>query len=201
MTTEIYLDGVRIEYEDAAGDSTVKDLVDVVEKELLRAGRCIREIWMDGEMAPEWRSETVLGERISKHRELNIKTVSIEALALDGIDIIREYLRFINENIPSCSTDLRMGRPSADKLLAAIFEGLVEVMKTADALNVGAGRCRLDLFGEDPSGCFKLLAERLEELNAARLSGDAVLTGDILEYELVPLITDMAHRVFGRRCA
>ncbi len=196
MTTDIYLDGEKLEYEDAGGDSTVKELVEALEKELHGVRRCITEIWVNGENVAEWMSEAVLGKRISEHSELKLKTASVEALALEGIDILHEYIRFIKENITSCSTDLRMGRPSAESLFAAIFEGLVEVLKTAEALTRGAGRYRIDLFKEAPAVFYKPLMERLDELNSARSARDTVLMADILEHELVPLITGMEEKVF-----
>lgn len=201
MMTDIYLDGEKIEYEDAGGDSTVKELVEVLEKELHGLRRCVTEIWVNGENVAGRMSETVPGKRISECSELKLKTVPVEALALEGIEILHEYIRFIKENISSCSTDLRMGRPSAGSLFAAIFEGLVEVLKTSVALTGGADRYRIDLFREDPSVFYKPLMERLEELDSARSAKDPVLMADILEYELVPLITGMEEKVFSHHCA
>lgn len=201
MTTDIYLDGEKLEYEDTKGDATLKELVEVLEKELHGVRRCITEIWVNGENVAEWMSESVLGKRISEHSELKLKTVQVEALALEGIDMLHEYIRFIKENISSCSADLRMGRPSAESLLSAIFDGLVEVLKTAVALTRGASRYRIDLFREDPAVFYKPLMERLEELDSARSARDTVLMADILEYELVPLITGMEEKAFSRHCA
>jgi hypothetical protein len=86
-------------------------------------------------------------------------------------------------------------------LFSAIFEGLAEVLKTAVALTRGAGRYRIDLFREDPSVFYKPLMERLEELDSARSAKDTVLMADILEYELVPLITGLEEKAFSRHCA
>jgi len=200
MTTEIFLDGTKIEYEDAGGDSTVDELIEVLEKELLCAGRCIKEVWIDGAIVTDWRDQSVALDLLSKRSEVKLKTISVDSLATQGVLILHDYLRFINENIPSCTADLRLGRPSAEKLFAAIFEGLVEVLKTADALIGAGGARRIDLFRGDPAVYFKPLMERLEELSEARSSKDMILMADILEHELVPYIVKMEEAVSGVRC-
>ncbi|HXI10428.1 MAG TPA: hypothetical protein VNK06_06435 [Thermodesulfobacteriota bacterium] len=191
MTAEIYLDGTRLECEDETGDSTVKDLVEALEKELGAAGRCIMEMRKNGEVVPEWRTVDVLGERLSGCSELRLTTVSVDDLACEGMEILQEYLRFIAENASSCSEDLRMGRSSAVERFSLIFEGLAEVVKTVEALAGGAGRHGTALFGEDPAVYLRPMIDRLEEVNAARSSGDTVVAADILEYEVVPLVTKM----------
>ncbi|MBI5587671.1 MAG: hypothetical protein HY889_04810 [Deltaproteobacteria bacterium] len=201
MMTDIYLDGKKLDVEDAEGTSTVKELVDALEKELLELRLCIMDMRVNGERLSEWRNDPILHKPISEYSDFRFTTVQVEVLAHGGVETLREYIRFIQDNIPACSTDLRMGRKSAEGLFASVFEGLIEVLKTMDALTKGVGRYDIDLFKQTPAVYCKSLMERLEELNSARSSNDMVLMADILEYELAPLITEMEEKVFRRHTA
>lgn len=201
MMTEIYLDGKKLDVEDAEGTSTVKELVDALEKELLELRLCIMDMRVNGERLSGWRDDPILHKPISEYSDFRFTTVHVEALGYCGMETLKEYIRYIRDNIPACSTDLRMGRKSAEGLFESIFEGLIEILKTMDALTRGVGRYDIDLFKETPAACCKSIMERLEGLNSARSSNDMVLTADILEYELAPLVAEMEERAFRRHTA
>lgn len=201
MTTEIYLDGGRLEFEDTAGDSPVRELVELLERELSQLNRCILEVSVDGERVAEWRSDKVLARPLSGCSSLSFTTVPVEKLALDGMDTLREYMGVIRENIVACAMELRMGRPAAGLLMGSVFDGLIEVVRTAEAVAGAGARYGLELFGAGVDRYFGPLAGRLEELDSARTSEDTVAMADILEYEIGPLVTEMEERLFNRRAA
>lgn len=193
---EVYLDGVRLEFEDRGSRSTIKELIDAIEKDLTGLRRFVMELWIDGEMLQEWRGSTVLNRPLSIYSDFNLKTASMEEVALEGLDLVQEYLKVTRENLDACISELRVGSGNSDALMSSVFDGFVEIVKTVDALARGGEKYRMDLFRESPAHYFNPVIRGLEALRDARDSRDTVAAADVLEYELRPLLVEMDEHLF-----
>jgi len=194
--TEVYLDGVRLEFEDTGSSSTIKDLIETIEKDLSGLRRFVMELWIDGEMLQEWRGSRVLNRPMSTYSDFKLKTASMEEVALEGLDLVQEYMKVTKENIDAAVNDLRVGNGRADAVMSSVFDGFVEIVKTIDALARGGERYRMDLFRENPSAYFNHVIRGLEDLKEAGESRDTITAADILEYELKPLLEEMEGNLF-----
>ena len=196
VMTEVYLDGVRLEFEDSGSGSTIKELIETIENDLSGLRRFVMELWIDGEMLQEWRGSRVLNRPISIYSDYKLKTASMEEVALEGLDLVQEYMKVTRENIDACVNDLRVGNGRADAVMSSVFDGFVEIVKTIDALARGGERYRMDLFRENPAAYFNPVIRGLEELREASDGGDSITAADILEYELKPLLEEMEGNLF-----
>lgn len=194
--TQVYLDGVRLEFEDRGKRSTIKELIDTIEKDLANLRRFVMELWIDGEMLQEWRGSTVLNRPLSIYSDFVLKTASMEEVALEGLDLVQEYIKVTRENVDACIADLRIGNTRADAMLSSVFDGFVEIVKTLDALARGGEKYSMDLFKENPGIYFNPIIRGLEAIREAREGRDSVAAADILEYELKPIIEDMDESLF-----
>ncbi len=194
---EVTLDGEKLDFDDSENDSTVGELLKAVEKELKPLRRFIQDIRLDGQPAPEWRTAAGLRSLIYKFSEISIETGSVEAAALEGLDTVEGYIKVIKEEINACVRDSRVGNPEAEKRFNSLFEGLVEVVKTIEALSGCADAFDIKLFRENPENFYLPLLKNLEALKDARNSGDPVLVADMLEYELTPFLDGMESRIFS----
>lgn len=194
--TQVYLDGVRLEFEDRGNRSTIKELIETIENDLANLRRFVMELWIDGEMLQEWRGSTVLNRPLSIYTDFKLKTASMEEVALEGLDLVQEYIKVTRENVDACIADLRIGNGRADALLSSVFDGFVEIVKTLDALARGGEKYSMDLFKENPGIYFNPIIRGLEAIREAREGRDSVAAADILEYELKPIIEDMDESLF-----
>ena len=194
--TEVYLDGVRLEFEDSGSGSTIKELIDTIENDLSGLRRFVMELWIDGEMLQEWRGSRVLNRPLSIYNDFKLKTASMEEVALEGLDLVQEYIKVTRDNIDACVKDLRVGNGRADAVLSSVFDGFVEIVKTIDALARGGEKYRRDLFRENPATYFNPVIRGLDELREASESRDSITAADVLEYELKPLLEEMDSNLF-----
>ena len=194
--TEVYLDGVRLEFEDSGSGSTIKELIDTIENDLSGLRRFVMELWIDGEMLQEWRGSRVLNRPLSIYNDFKLKTASMEEVALEGLDLVQEYIKVTRDNIDACVNDLRVGNGRADAVLSSVFDGFVEIVKTIDALARGGEKYRMDLFRENPATYFNPVIRGLDELREASESRDSITAADVLEYELKPLLEEMDSNLF-----
>jgi hypothetical protein len=193
---QVYLDGTKLEFEDRGNRSTIKELIDTIEQDLAGLRRFVMELWIDGEMLQEWRGSQVLSRPLSIYSDFKLKTASMEEVALEGLDLVQEYIKVTKENTDACVKDLRVGNGRADALLSSVFDGFIEIVKTVDALARGGERYSMDLFRENPGQYFNPVIRGLEELREARDARDSVAAADILEYELKPLLEEMEENLF-----
>ncbi|MBI5643158.1 MAG: hypothetical protein HY954_06755 [Deltaproteobacteria bacterium] len=194
----VHLDDIKVEFEDKEKSATVGELVDALEKELMSIKRFIMEISIDGEDVPEWRGSAAMSKKISVHGEIRLKTASIEDMASVGLETVKEYINVIKDNMDACVRDLRVGsEKTADTAFLSIFEGVVEVVKTMDALSHGTARYKMDLFKKNPLEYYVALHQKLETIKNIKLSGDTVLLADVLEYELKPLLEEIEENIFN----
>lgn len=194
--TEVYLDDVRLDFEDSGRSSTIGELIDVVERDLTSHRRFVMELWVNGERLSGWRASAVLKRPISVYSDFKLKTASMEEVALEGLDLAQEYLRVTRDNVALCVNDIRTGNNRAAAAFASVFDGLVEVVKTIDALAKGGEKYRMDLFNENPAGYFSPIVRFLETMKEARDSGDHITLADLLEYELQPFLEEMEEKMF-----
>lgn len=195
--TQVYLDGIRLDFEDKGNDSTIGELIDAVERDLTGNRRFVMELWVDGERLSEWRGSKVLKRPISGYEDFKLNTASMEEVALEGLDLVQEYIRVTRDNVPLCVGELRVGGSTrADSAFASIFDGLVEILRTMDALARGGEKYNMDLFMENPASYFNAIMRCLEEMKQAKENGDSVLLADLLEYELQPFLEAMEERIF-----
>jgi len=194
--TEVYLDGVRLEFEDSGSGSTIKELIETIENDLSGLRRFVMELWIDGEMLQEWRGSRVLHRPLSIYNDFKLKTASMEEVALEGLDLVQEYIKVTRDNIDACVKDLRVGNGRADAILSSVFDGFVEIVKTIDALARGGEKYRMDLFRENPATYFNPVIRGLDELREASESRDSITAADVLEYELKPLLEEMDSNLF-----
>lgn len=190
MNTEIYIDGARLDFEDTGRDSTIRDLVRAMEKELKPLRRYVSALSADGEPIAEWRSGTGLERPVLDCSEISLHTASFDEAALGGLDIIRRYVSLISENAAVCVSSLRRGGPAGEKL-SSIVEGAVEVIRTVEALSIGGNAYDIDLFKESPAECCGSMVRAIESLKEAGDRMDSVSMADMLEYELVPAVNEL----------
>lgn len=193
---EVYLDGAKIDFVDTQNDSTVGELVNAIEQEMRDLRRFVLELWVDGQKLEDTGKGELLKEPISHFNDVEFKTVSIENLALEGVDMVQEYISVIKENIGDCVESINLGRSNVDVILASILEGVVEVVKTIDALIKGVEKYKIALFKENPVAYYKPLMEFLEDVTDAINAGDTVLVADTLDYELKPFLEKMEDSLF-----
>ncbi len=194
--TEVYVDGVKLDFEDTENNSTIAELVAAVEKELTGIRRYVDALFIDGQAVEDegltegWRGSARMSMPICEAAAIKLQTAGLDEMALKGLETIKEHAGVICTNIRVCADSLRRGLPVGEGV-ASIVESSVEVVKTAEALSKAAASYGLELFRSDPSQCCRSLIEKLDSLSAAASNGDHVALADILEYELAPLLEGM----------
>src|SRR3989304_6004276 len=123
MVPHVYLDGIELDFEDRGNRSTIGELIEAGENALPGARRFVMELWVDGERLPEWRGSTVLKRPLAVYNDFKLKTASMEVVALEGLDLLQEYLRVTRDNVPLCVSELRIGGARGDASFSAIFDG------------------------------------------------------------------------------
>ncbi len=194
--TEVYLDDTKLDYEDTEKDSTVGDLVAEIEKELKEHRRFIFELRIDGTVREDWRESALLEEKLINFSELRVTSISVESVALEGIDVLRQSFKLIAENIVECVQSVRQSGNLDNSLLASVSERLTEAVKTLNELRKGAVGYDMKLFRQDPANFYKPVLDCLEAMGSARESGDSVLLADVLEHELAPLVGEILSGLF-----
>lgn len=196
--TDVFIDDIRIDFEDPGADSTVGELMSVLDTEMKGARRFLKEISIDGERFSD--RGAVSGRPVSDCVEIKIKTDSFDRFTLEILEMLNEYIKIINVNTDSCVKELRL-KGSYEAVFSSIVEGLIEITKTIDALISGAGTFNIRVFEEAPEAYYEEILRVLEALKAARDSGDTVLLADILEYEVAPLLKGMEEKLLKQRSA
>jgi hypothetical protein len=194
--TEVYLDDIKLDYEDTEKDSTVGDFVAEIEKELKSHRSFIFELRVEGELREDWRGSPLLEEKLINFKELRITSVSIESVALKGLDILQQSFELMAENIVKCVQSVRQSGNLDNPLITSVTGGLTEAVKTMNELRKGAGGYDMALFRQDPANFYKPVLDCLEAINEARGSGDSVLLADVFEHELAPLVDGILSALF-----
>jgi len=197
---EIYLNGVRLDFEDTENDSTVGDLVAVVEKDLKGSRAVITAASIDGTGVEDFRTDSVLKRLLFACREVRLTASTFDASAIEGLNVLKEYMAVTRDNIASCVKEIRLGKVGGEGF-NSVFQALVEIIRTMDALFKWSGKHNLGMFKENPEEYYRLLVKHLESIKAVRDAGDMVSIADILEYEVAPVINEMEEKVFNHGSA
>ncbi|MBI5827502.1 MAG: hypothetical protein HZB22_07245 [Deltaproteobacteria bacterium] len=193
---DIYLNGLRLDFEDTGNDSTVGDLVTAVEKDLKGSKAFISALSIDGAPMEDFRLDSVLERGLSECREVRLSASTFEASALEGLNILKEYMMVTRENIAPCVHEIRLGGAGGGGF-NSILQALVEIIKTMNALFIWSSKHNLSIFKENPEQYYGRLLKHLESVRAARDTGDMVSIADILEYEIAPVLEGMEKDIFN----
>jgi len=192
--TEVYLDDIRLDFEDTDGTATLADLTGGVEEQLKGLKRLIIEVDADGEVHTDWKERDLLSRRLKDFSVLRLKTVSTDTVVLQGLSTVREYIDMVGEAISGGVDDIRLGRSGTAETLSATFDGLLEIVRTLEAIARGGGG-QGGIPAGDLAGICAPLIGHMEELSGARASGDSVLVADLLEYEIAPFLDELRERL------
>lgn len=193
---DVFLDGARVDYVDTSNDSTIGELMVAIEARLVDRRRFILELWVDGKKLDDCRKTELLSHPIAEHTDFEFKTVSIETLALEGVDMVQKYIHNIRDSAIECVRSIRLEDGDPDAPLSSVIESLVDIVKTMDALTKGVEKYRIALFRESPLRYFNpmlKLADRLADLST---SGEHRAVAEHLDYEVVPMMNEMERTLF-----
>ncbi|MBI5811026.1 MAG: hypothetical protein HZB21_07565 [Deltaproteobacteria bacterium] len=193
--TDVFIDDMKLDFEDTENDVTVGELISAIEKDIKAARRFIRDVSADGESLSG--TGAFSKYKVSGYKEIRIKTTPFGQFALESHETIHEYVRHITDSIKSCISVVR-GKGSYEDAFTNIFEGLIEITKTMDALSTGSRAYNIEIFKDDPARYYEEILKNIEALKGARDADDTVLLADILEYETIPLLERMEEKLFGR---
>lgn len=192
---DVYLDGAALDLS-YGPQTSVGELVSGLEKELIALKRVIRALTIDGCIIDDWRQSPVLGEPLASCRDCSFVSASIESAVLEGVCVLREYVGQLKENAGAGARAYRTASCEAGAIFSSVFDGLMEVVKTMEALSGGASGKYAGGFMQDPSEHYARMMLILEELNDANASGDAIHMADLLEHELAPFLFTIEKKLF-----
>ncbi len=193
---DVFLDGARVDYIDTSNDATVGELMVAIEARLVNVRRFILELWVDGTKLDDCRKAELMAEPIAEHTDFEFKTVSIETLALEGVDMVQRYISTIRDNAVECVRGIRLDDGDTDSALGNVMESLVDIVKTMDALTKGVEKYRITLFRESPLRYFNPLLKHADRIADMSTTGDLRAVADHLDYEVVPLMNEMEKTLF-----
>lgn len=186
---DLYIDDNIIEYEDTEDNSTIGDFVKEVEKELFDVKQLIVGIEVDGDPADDIYANELLESPVADHKEVRLATAPLKILLDEGIKVCNQYIPHIKGAINVIIEGLRAGKNDESfALMPGLFDSLNEFVRTLAVINSNVVRFNLPLFKESPTEHYEGLVGHLDEMLAARDSGDLILVGDLLDYEITPII-------------
>lgn len=187
--TELYIDDNIIEYEDTDNNSTIGDFIREVEGQLSGVKQLIVAIEVDGDVQEDLYSKELLDIPVADRKEIRLSTAPLKALLEVGINTCNEYIVHIKGAIVVIVDALRAGKnDEVFKLLPGLFESLNEVIKTLAVINANVVRYNLEIFKDSPTSYYDALVVHLGELLSAKDSDDLILVGDLLDYEILPIV-------------
>ena len=187
--TELYIDDNKIEYEDTDNNSTIGDFIKEVENQLTEVKQLIVGIEVDGNVKEDMHSHDLLNTPVAEHTEIRLSTAPLKALLEIGIDTCNEYIPHIKGAINVITEALRMGNnEQVHKLMPGLFDSLNELVRTLALINSNVVRYNLDIFKDSPTAYYDALVKHLGEMLSASDSGDLILVGDLLDYEILPIV-------------
>ena len=193
---KVYLDDVELKFEDTENNSTIGELVRLLEGEMALHKRFVHQLWIEGKRMDMWREEKILEQPISAYEELRFVSADYNVLFAEAIYVIKEYIATVKENIDEISRKIRVGDISIDEYLAAIFTHINEIVRTISAIKRSKVFHHTELFREDPEKYYPELLKIMEELKDIFEQKDIVLLADTFEYELLPFLDRMGSSIF-----
>ena len=187
--TNLYIDDNLIEFEDTDNNSTIGDLLKEVEGQLFDVKQLIVGLDIDGTSASDMHSDELLASPVAGYKEIRLSTAPLKALLDQGIKVCNQYIPHIKGATAVIIETLRAGKnDEAFKLMPGLFDALSEFVGTLALINTNILRFNLQLFKESPAQHYEGLVSHLGKMLSARDSGDLILVGDLLEYEIMPII-------------
>jgi len=193
---DVFLDGARVDCIDTCSNATIGELMVAIEARLVDNRRFILELWVDGRKLEDCRKEELLSEPIAAHSDFEFKTVSIESLALEGVDMVQRYICTIKDNAAECVRSIRLGEGDTDASLALVMEALVDIVRTMDALTKGVEKYRIAIFKESPARFFNPILKLTDQIADASTSGQMRSVAEYLDYEVMPMMNEMDRTLF-----
>ena len=193
---DVFLDGSRVDYVDTRDDATIGELMVVIEARLSDLRRFILELWIDGRKLDDSQRMEFLSQPISGFTDFEFKTVSIESLALEGVDMVQKYIHTIRDNARECVRGIRLDKGDVEGSLSAVMEAVVDLVKTMDALIKGVEKYSIVLFKESPLRYFNPLLKVIDQMADDSTSGDLRAVAEALDYEVAPLMDEMERTLF-----
>ncbi len=195
--TEIYLNETKLDFTDKDKNANISDLIKELEKELHKQKQIISSVEIDGIKISEWHSKEIGESLLSEKNLIKIQTTTMNEFFLSSLEHSREYLDVIKTNTGNIVKWLRSGAEEFGQfILAKMLDDINEWIKTVSSLNKMAVSEGISLFKEDPSKYYSLILKNMEEIKNAQDNQDMVLLGDILEYEVVPLLEKIGNEMF-----
>ena len=190
--TELYIDDNKIDYEDTDGNSTIGDFVREVEKELFDVKQLIVGIEVDGNPKDDIYAPELLISPVANHKEVRLATAPLKVLLDEGIKLCNQYIPHIKGGIAKIVEALRAGKnDQVEALVPGLFDALNEFVRTLAIINSNVLRFELPLFKASPAEHYEALVGHLSELLTAKEAGDLILVGDLLDYEITPIIISL----------
>lgn len=196
--TEIYLDETKLDFTDKDKNATIFDLIKELEKELHKEKQIIASLEIDGSEISDWHSKEVGGSLLSEKNVIKVHTSAMSEFFLSSLEHSKEYLDTVKSNVENIVKRLRAGNEEfAQFILAKAIDDIKEWVKTVDSINKGAASNNINLFKQDPAKYYSLILKNMEEIKTAQDNQDMVLLGDLLEYEVLPLLEEIEKEMFG----
>ncbi len=192
---DVYLDGAVLDLS-YGPQTSVGELVSGIERELAALDRFIAALTIDGCLLEDWRQSPRLREPLAERKNCSFISASVESAAFDGLCVLQEYIGQLKENAISGARAYRTGSQGAEAIFSSVFDGLMEAVKTMDAVSGFEKGRYAGIFRQDPRGHYGQMLLILEELNDANASGDAIHMADLLEHELAPFLCALEKDIF-----
>lgn len=190
--TELYIDDNLIEYEDTDNNSTIGDFLKEVESQIFDVKQLIVAVEVDGTPALDIHSKELLSSPVGEHKEIKLSTAPLKILLDEGIKVCNQYIPHIKGGVAVIIETLRAGKTEdAFKLTPGLFDSLNEFVGTLAVINSNVNLFDLTLFKESPVEYYESLVSNLTEVLTAKDADDIILVGDLLEYEIMPIIISL----------
>jgi len=171
--------------------NSLDQVIRLVEKDHISGGTIIRQVQIDGRPLIQDASIQSLPDCIANKEKIEIFTGTLHEVALDSIQEAVAYLERVEATTPMLANSFRTSvGTSAFENLKQFYEGFYWVNLLMDRLTqsfripLNAGQAG----GESAEEHHNKLASALKALIEAHEKKDFGLMGDLLEYEITPLV-------------
>ncbi|MDH4233240.1 MAG: hypothetical protein OEW04_14575 [Nitrospirota bacterium] len=189
---DLLLNGEGVEIS-TAGLSTVGDLLEKVRLEKFSQKEFISKMEIDGEVVEDRKQDVILGKQLSEVDLISISTDTPVTVSLRTLNKVDDFLASISQLVEESADKFRLEDESvANQHFLQVVEALqtfVEILSKVKVLN------NMD-FAEITHGSSPVnkreeaLLNVFASIHDVQKNRDWVGMADVLEYELVPIITD-----------
>jgi hypothetical protein len=174
--------------------SSLEQIIKHVEDNLLPPNAVIKQVNLDGSPIDASASQNdpalLLGD-LTQREKIEIFTCTLKEIALDSIREASSYLERAETLTPSIASSFRdFPGPEAFETLKQLYDGFYWLTMLLDRLELVF---KIDLDGTVVSGTsireyHQKFLSILKQLVTAQEQEDFILIGDLLEFELIPII-------------